>query len=194
MMALRTINSVAVFCGSNFGVLPDFSDGARALGHALSEAGITLVYGGTKNGLMGILCDAVLESGGTVHGVITESLHQLGRSHPGLTRREIAQTLRIRKERMVALADAFIALPGGVGTIDELMDVWSMNQLSELDKPIGLLDTAGFYFPFLNFIDHMVTMQFLPEAHRESICVDVDAHVLIEKLYRHRRVGVPKAL
>jgi uncharacterized protein (TIGR00730 family) len=193
-MALRTINSVAAFCGSNFGVLPDFAKGARALGQALSEAGITLVYGGTKNGLMGILCDAVLESGGTVHGVITANLHQLGRSHARLTKQEIAQTLRIRKERMVAQADAFIALPGGIGTIDELMDVWSMNQLSEIDKPIGLLDTAGFYSPFLNFIDHMVTMKFLPGAHRESICVDDDAKVLIEKLYRHQRLEVPKAL
>jgi uncharacterized protein (TIGR00730 family) len=191
---MRKINSIAVFCGSNLGALPAFSDSARALGQALGQANITLVYGGTKNGLMGILCDAVLESGGTVHGVTTANLHQLGRSHPRLTRQEIVHSLRIRKERMVALADAFIALPGGVGTIDELTDVWSMNQLSEIDKPIGLLDTAGFYSPFLDFIDHMAAMKFLPKAHRESLCIDVDAKLLIEKVCKHSRVHVPKAL
>src|ERR1700712_2403745 len=94
---MRTINSIAAFCGSNFGALPDFADDARALGRALGEARISLVYGGTKNGLMGILCDSVLESGGTVHGVITKKLHRMGRSHPRLTSCEIAQTLRIRK-------------------------------------------------------------------------------------------------
>jgi uncharacterized protein (TIGR00730 family) len=95
---------------------------------------------------------------------------------------------------MIALADAFIALPGGLGTIDELMDVWSMNQLSEIGKPIGLLDAAGFYSPFLDFIDHIVAMKFLPTAHRESICIDVDAQLLIEKIRKRSRVDVPKAL
>jgi uncharacterized protein (TIGR00730 family) len=191
---MRTINSVAVFCGSNFGSSADFADGARALGEALADAGITLVYGGTKNGLMGILCDATLERGGAVHGVITEKLHQLGRAHLRLTKHEITQTLRIRKERMVDLADAFVALPGGIGTIDELMDVWSMNQLSEIDKPIGLLNSAGFYSPFLTFIDHMVATKFLPAAHKDAICVDADARTLIAKLRRQVRVDVPKAL
>ncbi|HEU0095623.1 MAG TPA: TIGR00730 family Rossman fold protein [Rhizomicrobium sp.] len=191
---MRAINTVAVFCGSNFGASPDFADGARALGRALADAGITLVYGGTKNGLMGVLCDAALANGGTVHGVVTESLHQLGRTHPGLTKHEIATTLRHRKERMVALADAFIALPGGIGTLDELMDVWSMNQLSEIDKPIGLLNSAGFFTAFLGFIDHMVEMKFLPAAHRHAIALDADAHALIAGLRNHVRVTVPKKL
>jgi len=98
---------------------------------------------------MGVVADAALESGGSVHGVITESLHHRGQSHSGLTRHEIALTLRSRKERMVELADAFIALPGGIGTIEELMEVWTMNQLSEIDKPVGLLNTAGFFTAFL---------------------------------------------
>jgi uncharacterized protein (TIGR00730 family) len=149
LVSIRSIRAIAVFCGSNYGASEEFADGARALGRALGKAGITIVYGGTTRGLMGVVADAALASGGNVHGVITESLHQRGHSHSGLTQHEIALTLRSRKERMVALADAFIALPGGIGTIEELMELWTMNQLSEIDKPVGLLDTAGFFTAFL---------------------------------------------
>jgi uncharacterized protein (TIGR00730 family) len=95
---------------------------------------------------------------------------------------------------MVELADAFIALPGGIGTIEELMDVWAMNQLSEIDKPVGLLNSGGFFATFLGFIDHMVDTKFLPAAHRYSISVDSDADALIDKLRRYARVDVPKWL
>jgi uncharacterized protein (TIGR00730 family) len=193
-MTTRSIRTIAVFCGSNYGASDAFADGARALGHALAKAGITIVYGGTADGLMRAVADAALDSGGNVHGVITASLHQRGHSHSDLTRHEIALTLRSRKERMIELADAFIALPGGIGTIEELMEVWTMNQLSEIDKPVGLLDTADFFAAFLGFIDHMVDTKFLPAAHRHSICVDVDADALIDKLRRYKRVDVPKWL
>lgn len=193
-MTTRSIKSIAVFCGSNFGASDAFADGARALGRALAEAGIAVVYGGTTKGLMGVVSDAALAAGGTVHGVITESLHQRGQSHPGLTRHEIVPTLRRRKERMIELTDAFIALPGGIGTIEELMEVWTMNQLLEIDKPVGLLNTAGFFKSFLDFIDHMIDTKFLPAAHRQSVALDADAHVLIGKLHSHARVDVPKWL
>lgn len=193
-MTIRPIKSIAVFCGSNFGASEAFADGARALGHTLGHGGITTVYGGTTKGLMGVVADAALAAGGDVHGVVTESLHQRGQSHPGLTRHEVALTLRSRKERMVELADAFVALPGGIGTVEELMEVWSMNQLSEMDKPVGLLNTTGFFTPFLGFVDHMVEARFLPEAHRHSIVVDTDANALIGKLRSHARVDVPKWL
>jgi hypothetical protein len=185
---------VAVFCGSNLGSSGVYAEGARCLGAELARADIALVYGGTTKGLMGILADAVLDAGGTVHGVITDRLHQRGHSHAALTRHEIVATLRSRKERMVELADGFIAMPGGIGTIEELMEVWSGNQLSEIDKPVGLLDTAGFFAPFLGFIDHMVETRFLPPAHRHSICVDADAAALIEKLRSFERTNVPKWL
>jgi uncharacterized protein (TIGR00730 family) len=191
---VRMIKTVAVYCGSNFGVSPAFADGARALGQELARANTKLVYGGTKNGLMGVLCDAVLKNGGTVHGVVTADLHQMGRTHPGLTTHEVSDTLRSRKERMATIADAFIALPGGIGTLDELVEIWSMNQMAELDKPIGLLNCEGFYTPFLEFIDHMVATKFLPSAHRDGTCVDDDPGALIQKLRRHLRVVVPKAL
>jgi uncharacterized protein (TIGR00730 family) len=150
-MTIRSIKTIAVFCGSNYGASEEFADGARALGRALGKAGITIVYGGTTKGLEGVVADAALASGGNVHRVITDSLHQRGHSHSGLTKREIALTLRNR-ERMVELADAFIALLGGIGTIEEFMEVWTMNQLSEIDKPVGLLNLADFFRAFLGTI------------------------------------------
>jgi uncharacterized protein (TIGR00730 family) len=191
-MALRQIKAVAVFCGSNFGSSDVFAEGARNLGTELARAGIVLVYGGTTKGLMGVIADAALAAGGTAHGIITERLHQRGHSHAGLTRHEIVATMRTRKERMTELADAFIAMPGGIGTIEELMEVWTLNQLSEIDKPIGLLDIDGFFGPFLTFIDRMVEAKFLPAAHRHSICVDADAAALIEKLRTYEGTTVPK--
>jgi hypothetical protein len=193
-MPIRLIKAIAVFCGSNHGASEEFADGARALGRSLGRQGITTIYGGTTKGLMGVVADAALESGGQVHGVITESLHQRGQSHSDLTRHEIALTLRLRKERMIEAADAFIALPGGIGTIEELMEVWTMNQLSEIDKPVGLLNTAGFFTAFLGFIDHMVATKFLPAAHRHSISVDANASTLIDKLRHSTRTDVPKWL
>jgi uncharacterized protein (TIGR00730 family) len=188
----RTIRATAVFCGSNHGASEAFADGARALGRALAKAGITIVNGGTTKGLMGVVAETALTSGGSVHGVITESLHQRG--HSGLTQHEITPTLRSRKERMAELADAFIALPGGIGTLEELMEAWTMNQLAEIDQPVGLLNTAGFFTAFLGFIDHMVDTKFLPAAHRQSISVDADASVLIDKLRSYERVDVPNWL
>ena len=193
-MTIRPIKAIAVFCGSNFGGSDVYRLGAQRLGATLAEAGVTLVYGGTTKGLMGVLAEATLEAGGSVHGVITERLHQSGHSHARLTRHEIAATLRLRKERMAELADAFIGLPGGIGTIEEFVEVWTQNQLGEIDKPAGLLDTAGFYSLFLQFIDHMVEAKFLPAAHRHSIAVDADPRRLVEKLQTFERVDVPKWL
>ena len=161
-MTTRSIKTVAVFCGSNYGASEEFALGARALGRALGEAGIMVVYGGTTKGLMGIVANAALDAGGNVHGIITNSLHRRGQSHMGLSRHEIVPTLRNRKERMVELADAFIALPGGIGTIEELMEVWSMNQLSEIDKPVGLLNSAGFFSRFSSSSTTWSTRNFCP--------------------------------
>lgn len=193
-MTVRNIAAVGVFCGSNYGASPEFADGARALGRALGGAGVTVVYGGTTKGLMGIVANAALAAGGNVHGVVTDSLHQRGQSHAGLSRHDIVPTLSSRKARMVELADAFIALPGGIGTIEELMAVWSMNQLAEIDKPVGVLNSADFFTAFLAFIDHMVDTRFLPAAHRNSISVDADAGALIDKLRHFKRIAVPKWL
>jgi uncharacterized protein (TIGR00730 family) len=190
----RSITSIAVFCGSNFGDSDAYADGARKLGQALAGAGITLVYGGTTKGLMGVVADSLINAGGTAHGVITEKLRQRGHAHPGLHRSEIVASLRLRKQRMVELADAFIAMPGGIGTMEEMMEVWTMNQLSEIDKPVGLLNIADFYRPFLAFIDHMIASKFLPPEHRHSISVDPDPAVLIDRLRNFVPTDVPKWL
>jgi uncharacterized protein (TIGR00730 family) len=190
----RSLSSIAVFCGSNFGNSDAYAEGARRLGRALAAAGITMVYGGTMKGLMGVVADALIDAGGTAHGVITEALRRRGHTHPNLQRSEIVPTLRARKERMAELADAFIAMPGGIGTMEEMMEVWTMNQLSEIDKPVGLLNISEFYQPFLAFIDHMVTCKFLPPEHRHSICVDADPVSLIEQLRHFVPTSVPKWL
>ncbi|HZR74827.1 TIGR00730 family Rossman fold protein [Bradyrhizobium sp.] len=190
----RSISSIAVFCGSNFGDSDAYADGARRLGKALADAGITLVYGGTTKGLMGVVADALISAGGSAHGVITEKLRQRGHAHPNLQHSEIVASLRLRKQRMVELAQAFIAMPGGIGTMEEMMEAWTMNQLGEIDKPVGLLNVSDFYRPFLAFIDHMVVRKFLPPEHRHSICVDPDPAALIEQLRNFVPTSVPKWL
>ena len=188
----RTIRSIAVFCGSNTGAGTTYTDAAHKLGTAMGRAGVTLVYGGTHKGLMGVLADAVLAAGGEAHGIITERLAGLGHLHPSLTRHEIVGTMRARKLRMAEEAAAFIALPGGIGTLEEFMEIWTLNQLGEIDKPAGLFDVAGYYQPFMGFIDHMIAEKFLPAAHRGSIVVDSDAQSLLDGLSRFERVNVPK--
>lgn len=190
----KPIRSIAVFCGSNVGKGDAYVAGAAALGRAMGTAGVTLVYGGTHKGLMGILADAVLEAGGHAHGVITERLHERGHLHERLTRHEIVEGMRARKARMAELADAFIALPGGIGTLEEFMEIWTLNQLGDIDKPAGLFDVNGYYQPLMSFIDHMIAERFLPAAHRGSIVVESDAERLLAGLAAFEKVDVPKWL
>lgn len=188
----RSIRSIAVFCGSNTGRGDLYLDSARRLGEEIGRAGIRLVYGGTHKGLMGVLADAALGAGGEVHGVITRRLADKGHLHERLTRHEIVDGMRRRKERMAEEADAFIALPGGIGTLEEFMEIWTLNQLGDMDKPAGLFDVGGYYRPFVAFIDHMIAEKFLPEAHRAGIVVNSDAAGLIDGLRGFERVTVPK--
>lgn len=188
----RQFTSIAVYCGSNTGLGDTYVEAARALGTAMGQAGLTLVYGGTHMGLMGVLADAALAAGGAAHGVIAKRLHAQGHLHPGLTRHEIVDTMRVRKSRMIELADAFVALPGGIGTLEEFMEVWTLNQLGEIDKPAGLFDVAGYYQPFMGFIDHMIAQRFLPAAHRQSIVLEDDPKALIDALAGFERIPVPK--
>ncbi|MEM6712195.1 MAG: TIGR00730 family Rossman fold protein [Pseudomonadota bacterium] len=191
MTGLR-LRSIAIYCGSNTGEGDQYLEAARALGKALAEAGLTTVYGGTHKGLMGALADAALTWGGEVHGVISQRLHDKGHLHTGITRSEILPTMKERKARMVELADAFIALPGGIGTLEEFMEVWTLNQLGEIDKPAGLFSVGGYYKPFMAFIDHMIAQRFLPAAHRSSIVVENNPAALIEGLRTFEKVTVPK--
>ncbi len=189
---MRPIKRISVFCGSNFGGDERYRLGAAALGRTLAQGGIELVYGGTHKGLMGVVADAALGARGRVVGVITERLHGKGHLHPGLTAHEIVPTMRERKQRMAELADAFVALPGGIGTLEEFMEAWTLNQLGEIDKPAGLLDLNGFFRPFMAFIDHMIGEGFLPPAHRNGIVLQSDPSKLVEGLQTFEPVAVPK--
>lgn len=191
-MSCRSIKSIAVFCGSNFGFSAEFAHAAKQLGSMLAHENITMIYGGTTKGLMGIIADEALAKGCVVHGVNTIKLHNLGQSHKALSKHELTENLRTRKERMIDLADAFIVLPGGIGTIEEFMEVWSMNQLKEIDKPIGLLNIRGFFSSFMGFIEHMIETGFLPSAHRESISIDPEPYQLLKKLREYEVTEVPK--
>jgi uncharacterized protein (TIGR00730 family) len=178
----RRISRIAVFCGSNVGQGDAYVGAAAALGRELAARRIGLVFGGTMKGLMGVLADAVLDAGGSAHGVITQRLFDRGQLHQRLTGHEIALAMGARKARMLELADACIALPGGIGTVEEMMEAWTLNQLGDVDKPVGLLDVDGYYQPFLCFINRMVERAFLPAAHRGSLSVSAEPGALLDAL------------
>lgn len=188
----QSIKTVAVYCGSNTGLGDVYLKAAASLGQSLAQHGIILVYGGTHKGLMGALADAALEAGGQVHGVITRRLADKGHLHGNLSQMEILATMKERKARMIDLADAMIALPGGIGTLEEFMEAWTLNQLGEIDKPAGLFSVNGYYEPFMGFIDHMIEQRFLPSAHRNSIVVEGNPEALISGLKTFEKTTVPK--
>ncbi|MCW2380482.1 MULTISPECIES: TIGR00730 family Rossman fold protein [unclassified Sphingobium] len=190
----RDIRTVAVFCGSNPGLGDTYERAAADLGAALARRGIGIVYGGTHKGLMGILADAALAGGGHVHGVINQRLFDRGHLHPSLSLHEIVESMGIRKERMLSVADACIALPGGIGTLEEFMEAWTLNQLGEIDKPVGLYNVGGFHEPFMTFIDTMIGQKFLPPEHRDGIVVEGEPDALIDALIAFEKPDVPKWL
>jgi uncharacterized protein (TIGR00730 family) len=149
-----TRRSVCVYCGSREGHNPAYSEAAHLLGQAIGRQGWRLVYGGGRVGLMGIVADAVLAAGGKVLGVIPDSLMRREVGHAGLTELVVVQTMHERKQRMAEAADAFVALPGGIGTLEELFEVWTWQHLGYHHKPVALLNVAGFYQPLLQFMAH----------------------------------------
>lgn len=174
--------SICVYCGSRHGSRPDYTAAARALGTAIGQRGWQLVYGGGKVGLMGEVADAVLAAGGRVVGVIPESLEKLEVGHRGLSELHVVPTMHVRKQMMAERADAFIALPGGIGTLEELYEVWTWRQLKYHDNPIGLLDTAGYWQPLLRFMDHTVAEGFLSPPMRELVLVGDEPVALLDRM------------
>lgn len=191
---MNHLSAIAVFCGSNSGGSVDYANGAAHLGACFAANRIKLVFGGTHKGLMGVLADSLLEGKGDAHGIITRRLYSKGHLHAGLQAHEIVESMRERKGRMAELSDAFIALPGGIGTLEEFMEVWTLNQLGEIRKPLGLFNVNGFYDPFMEFIDHMITERFLPPEHRHSIVVESDPQLLLKGLQQYQPTDVPKWL
>jgi uncharacterized protein (TIGR00730 family) len=177
-----TLRRVAVYCGSNPGNDPAYAAATVDLAAAIVAAGCELVYGGASVGLMGLVADTVLGAGGAVHGVITAGLVAREIAHPGLTSLAVVETMNERKERMADLADAFVALPGGYGTLDELFEVLTWSQLGIHAKPAGLLDVNGFWSGMTAFLDHAVVEGFLKPAHRGMLLVDDDPVRLLVRL------------
>jgi len=163
------MKSVCVYCGSNAGSRPAYTERAIALGTRLAKEGLALVYGGGNVGLMGIVADAALEAGGEVVGVIPEQLVGWEVAHTGLTRLEVVANMHERKARMFDLSDAFVALPGGFGTLDEMFEMLTWRQLGLGDKPCAFLDVEGFFSPLLAMMDRMVDERFLHEDQRRDL-------------------------
>ena len=170
---------VCVFCGSSPGATPVFAAQARRLGAAVAAQGLGLVYGGASVGLMGELADAALAAGAEVTGVIPQALVDMEVAHRGLTDLRIVASMHERKAVMADLADAFIALPGGLGTLDELAEILTWAQLGLHAKPIGLLDVDGYFAPLLEFLDAAVRARFLQPAHRAMLLMETDPDRLL---------------
>jgi uncharacterized protein (TIGR00730 family) len=188
------MESVCVFCGSSMGRNSRYRDAAEGLGRKIAGQGLTLVYGGGDIGLMGIVAETVLQAGGRVIGVIPQALVDREVAHHGVTELRIVNTMHERKAMMAELADAFVALPGGMGTFEELCEILTWAQLGIHRKPIGLLNVAGYWQPFVNLLDHAVEEGFLKPAHRELLLVDTDASSLLDSCRTQRPVSTPKWL
>jgi uncharacterized protein (TIGR00730 family) len=171
--------SVCVFCGSNAGAEPSYVEAARAVGSGLAQRGIRVVYGGGRVGMMGAVADAARAAGGEVVGVIPHSLFEREIGHTGLDDLRVVGSMHERKALMVELADAFIALPGGIGTLEEFFEVYTWAQLGIHAKPLGLLDVAGYYQPLATMLDHAVTQRFLRRETRAMLAIAGDLDRLL---------------
>ena len=183
---------ICVFTGSRPGVSAEYAAAARNLGLTLAHCEIGLVYGGGNVGLMGVLADGAIDGGGDVIGVIPEALFQKEVAHAGLSELRVVHSMHERKAEMAELADAFIALPGGMGTLEELFEILTWAQLGLHAKPCGLLDVNGYFERLLGFLDYAVTQDFLREEHRALLLCADDAEQLIEDLERPRPLPASK--
>ncbi|QOS98994.1 TIGR00730 family Rossman fold protein [Brevibacterium sp. JNUCC-42] len=175
------MKSLAVFCGSSNGASLAYREGAIQLGKELARREITLVYGGASVGIMGTVADTVLEEGGQVIGVMPQLLIDREISHQHVTELLIVETMHERKAKMAELADGFIALPGGPGTLEEFFEIFTWAQIGIHQKPMGLLNINHYYDPLLSLFDHMVTEQFLQPKYRSMSIVDSDAKALLDQ-------------
>ncbi|NKQ10307.1 LOG family protein [Pseudomonas sp. SST3] len=177
-----SLQSICIFCGASTGANPIYREAAIAMGQTLAENGIRLIYGGGAVGLMGVVADAAMAAGGEVIGIIPRSLKELEIGHTGLTRLEVVDGMHARKARMAELSDAFIALPGGLGTLEELFEVWTWGQLGYHSKPLGLLDTNQFYSKLSHFLDHLVEEGFVKMKYRSMLQRSDSPRNLLQRL------------
>jgi uncharacterized protein (TIGR00730 family) len=186
------IRTVCVYCGSSPGRQAGYIAAARALAVVLVERGIGLVYGGGRVGLMGAIADAVLAAGGHVTGVIPRALASKEVAHDALSELIVTESMHTRKNIMADRADAFVALPGGIGTLEELFEVWTWSQLGFHEKPCGVLNVEGYFDGLIGFIDHAVNEQYLRPSHRDILLVDRDHGALLDRLSAYEPPDIPK--
>ncbi|WP_417684777.1 TIGR00730 family Rossman fold protein [Roseibium sp.] len=186
------MKSVCVFCGSSFGTSPIYADAARETGHAIASQGLTLVYGGAKVGLMGTVADAALEAGGKVIGVLPTSLQEKELAHEGLSELYVVGSMHERKALMAEKSDAFLTLPGGAGTMEELFEVWTWGQLGLHRKPCGFLNTGGFYDQLLTFLDFQTNEGFMKPVMRAMVQSAATPAELLDLFRAYQPPSTPK--
>jgi uncharacterized protein (TIGR00730 family) len=189
---VKIMKSVCVYCGSNPGRQEAYSDAARDLARSLVDRNIMLVYGGASVGIMGQVADTVLQLGGQAVGVIPEALVRREVAHKHLTELHVTQSMHERKMLMAELSDGFIALPGGVGTLEELFEVWTWAQLGLHKKPCGLLNIAGYFDSLTTFLDHAVAEQFVKQPHHSMLLVERDPEALLNRFGSYQPPAVTK--
>jgi len=182
----------AVFCGSNSGLSDTYREAAVALGREFTSQGIGLVFGGTTRGLMKVIADTISAKGGELHGIIPDILVKKGQQYENLTVAEVVDTRADRRLRMAAVADGFIAMPGGLGTVEELFEMWVNAQFEGHRKPLGLYNVNGFYTQMLKFLDTMVCEGFLPAQQRNMLVVASDPKTLLDNMRDYQPVNVSK--
>lgn len=183
---------ICVFCGSGMGYREEYREAARALGEYFAAQGIGLVYGGANVGLMQTIADTMLAKNAEVVGIMPENLVAKEVAHSGLTELIIVKTMAERKEKMVQLSDGFIALPGGFGTLDELSEILTFNQLRISDKPLGILNVNGFFDQLLRFFDHAVAEGFVRKEHRGNLIVSDKMDDLLSRMQEYRPLNMGK--
>ncbi|OLL32822.1 Rossman fold protein, TIGR00730 family [Burkholderia sp. SRS-W-2-2016] len=180
------MKAVCVYCGSSMGAKPVYAEAARAFGRALVEADLALIYGGGKVGLMGVIADTVMAEGGRAIGVIPELLVDKEVGHNGLTELHVVPDMHHRKKMMAELSDAFVAMPGGAGTLEELFEVFTWAQLGYHGKPVALLNTGHFYEPLFRLLQHTIDEGFMRKTYLDMLQIDADPVALIGKLQRYQ--------
>ncbi|MEP4031910.1 TIGR00730 family Rossman fold protein [Roseibium polysiphoniae] len=186
------MKSVCVFCGSSYGSNPVYTHAASETGTLIAKQGLTLVYGGAKVGLMGTVADATLAAGGEVIGVLPTSLQEKELSHDGLSELHIVSSMHERKAQMAELSDAFLTLPGGAGTMEELFEVWTWGQLGLHNKPCGFLNTQGFYDKLLGFLDFQTQEGFMKPVMRDMVQAADNPADLLEMFRAYQPPATPK--
>jgi len=186
------MKSICVYCGSSPGRLPAYSNAARDLARSLVERNIRLVYGGASVGIMGLIADSVLQLGGQVVGVIPEALSRKELAHPNLTELHVTQSMHERKTLMAELSDGFIAMPGGIGTLEEIFEIWTWAQLGFHNKPCGMLNIEGYFDALTAFLDHAVQEQFVRPPHRSMLIVETAPATLLDRLATYKPTTVQK--